>query len=624
MRMNGCCVALLAGVCSLALSTGALAAGAIPKNAIVSATPSGQTVTFSIFLPLQNKAKLDALVADQQNSASPNYRKWLTPDQFNAQFGPSPAAMADAIKALQAEGFSAVAVTGRQIQAAGTAAQVAAAFGAPLSNVTANGHTTLLAKTTLTLPTALKATGASIAAFRGAPRMHMHATAPIIPSYSPNNRYSPSGGYWYNDLKQAYDYPSYQSLDGTGVNTAIVISSDVLDSDVAAVFNHENFSKTTGKAPPKPLRVAIDGGAPFDVNSDGSFEASLDVQQVLGGAPGANVTVVNIPDLGDDHITDAYSYIVNAKTAAGKAAYQIVSSSFGECELFYSPAYNDGQDASYILAKDNELFEQGNAEGITFIASSGDSGGLGCPDVNYVANAINGVAPTAPARFIPGVEFPASSPYVTAVGGTNLLTTYATNSLDSSYVSENGNGDPELPYDPYGLGAAVYGGFWGAGGGISAYFTKPNYQSLVNTGSTFRTLPDVGMQVGGCPGGIGVSPCGPNRSYVIIYLGGATYGVIGTSVAAPEFAGAVSLYVQKMGGGVGNLNSLLYQQGALQTAGKGAFYHRNIPGFDGKYTNSTPSTAYNYIVGNGTPQIRSLFGLTSLPAAGAPQTATNP
>ncbi len=75
---------------------------------------------------------------------------------------------------------------------------------------------------------------------------------------------------------------------------------------------------------------------------------------------------------------------------------------------------------------------------------------------------------------------------------------------------------------------------------------------------------------------------------------------------------------------MGNINSYLYAKGAAQTAGRGTYYNRKIIGFDGKYSSSTPSTGYNYIVGNGTPQVRSLFGMTALPAAGVPQSATNP
>ncbi len=614
------------GIGASACLFGAAAAQAlpIPKTAVVTATPGSQLVMFSVYLPLQNKAGLDALFTQQQNPKSANYHKWLTPTQFNAQFGPAPAAVTSVEAALKAQGFTVRGVSGRAVQVTGSAALFASAFGSSLSTVAYNGHSSLLAKSTPQLPAALKSAGATLAAFSSIPRARMRLSPPIIASYNPNNRYTPAGGYWYDDLKQAYDYPSYQSLDGTGVNVAIVISSDVLNSDIAAMFNHEHFTTTTGKAPPTSTTVDIDGGAPFSSSSDGSFEASLDVQQVLGGAPGAAVTIVDIPDLSDDHILDGYNYIVNAMNSSGAPTFQLVNSSFGGCELYYAPAYNGGEDFSFILDIYNEIFEQGNIEGITFVASSGDSGGLECPDTNYIALPIYGATQTAPSRFVPGVEFPASSPFVTAVGGTNLITTTSATSLNSAYVSENANGDPELPYDPDGFGVNVYGGFWGAGGGVSAFFAQPSYQSLVNTGSSYRTTPDVGMQVGGCPGGIGLAPCGPDRSYVLIYDGGNLYGVIGTSVSSPEFVGALALYIQSVGTGLGNANFFLYSQGAAQTAGQGTFYNRNIPGFDGEYSNTTPSTNYNYLVGNGTPQVRSLFGLTALPPAGTPQTPSNP
>ncbi len=448
------------------------AANRLPTGAVVTAAPAGQAVTFSVYLPLQNQSGLDTLVAEQQNPGSAVYHKWLTPAQFQAQFGPASSATAGVAAILQADGFQAVSVTGRAVTATGTAAAFSSAFSTTLSNISVNGRSSLIANGAVQLPAALKNMGAAVAAFSGLPRMHGRVSRTNVISYSPSNRYASTGGYWYDDLKQAYDYPSYQALDGTGVNVAIVISSDVLDSDIAAMFNHEHFTTTTGKSPPIHSVIKVDGGAPFSATSDGSFEASLDVQQVLGGAPGANVTIVDIPDLNDDSILDGYNTIVNATDTTGKPSFQLVNSSFGGCELFYSAAYNGGQDFSGVLDQYNLLFEQGNAEGITFVASSGDSGGLACPDVNYVALPANGVTPSAPPRFGQGVEFPASSPYVTAVGGTNLITTYSPPSLNSAYVSENGIGDPEIPYDPYGLGANVYGGFWGAGGGLSAFFFR--------------------------------------------------------------------------------------------------------------------------------------------------------
>ena len=103
--------------------------------------------------------------------------------------------------------------------------------------------------------------------------------------------------------------------------------SDLLTpGDLAAFFNHEKFIENGGTALPTVNTVLIDGGGTQD--GPGSFEASLDVQQVAGGAPGANITLVSLPDLSDDSITDGYNYIVNQNR------YDIVSSSFGECEQF--------------------------------------------------------------------------------------------------------------------------------------------------------------------------------------------------------------------------------------------------------------------------------------------------
>ncbi len=203
------------------------------------------------------------------------------------------------------------------------------------------------------------------------------------------------------------------------------------------------------------------------------------------------------------------------------------------------------------------------------------------------------------------------------------MTTFIPKLLRSQYVSENALGDPEVPYDPYSIGKVVSGGYWGAGGGVSAVFRKPPYQTLVVTGSRHRTVPDIGMHVGGCPFGISVQPCGPDRSDGIAAIGGGLYGLIGTSLAAPEFAGALALYVQ-VHGRQGNFNNYLYAQAFLQNNHGAKAYHRNQPGFDGACSNAYPPKGYNYLVGVGTPRIRTLLGFDYLPLAGDPQTPSNP
>jgi subtilase family serine protease len=610
-------------VAATVVTSAAIAAAPIEQGAVVSSAAASAPVDFEVFLPTRNAGVLQQLLIDQQTPGSANYQKWLTPAQYAAQFGPTPASIAKVQAALQAGGLQITAAHSRSFHVAGLAGQVNTLFQTRLNQITgADGASRLVASVKPTLPSALREEGAVIVNFTGLPDKHPFAvkTSAQIPA----NRTSADGPYWFDDLKQAYDYPSYQStlpngkrLDGTGVRVAVLMSDLLYPNDVATLFNHEKFTTVTGKPVPTVATVKIDGGG--KVNGAGSLEASLDVQQVLGGAPGATVTLVSIPDLSDHHILDGYTYIVD-----NPQLYDVVNSSFGECELYYTAAYNSGVDYTYILQMYENIFQQGSAEGITFVASSGDNGGLECTSTSYAVHRQAGV-------FIKGVSTPASSPFVTAVGGGNLVTGVLTSSLNSAYVGENAFGDPLAPYDPYGLGAKVSGGYWGAGGGPSAIFTRPSYQSAVNTGSTYRTVPDVGMQVGGCPSGISVLPCGPDRSSVVTAYNGGFYGVIGTSVSSPEFVSALALYIQKQGKKVGNINTYLYQFGQSQTSAGGLnapaasqYYRRNIQGSDGAWTAGYPTQNYNYLYGNGSPDIRQLFGLTGFSAAGVPQSASNP
>ncbi|MEJ0046873.1 MAG: S8 family serine peptidase [Rhodospirillales bacterium] len=314
-----------------------------------------------------------------------------------------------------------------------------------------------------------------------------------------------------------------------------------------------------------------------------------------------------------------------------------VSSSFGACELLYFPKFNNGQDERDVVRNLHELFLQGNAQGISFLASSGDEAGLECPTLKY-ANGGN-------SKFVKGVSTPASDPNVTAVGGTNLVTNVTAGSLDSSYSTENAWSDPEVPYDPYQTGGLLRGGVWGAGGGYSHLWKLPEFQNGFPTGSTkWRALPDVGMQVGGCPKNLaqinktppyctgGNNPKNGNgnadRSAVEVAvnvgLGGGFGGFIGTSVASPEFLSVVALLIEAHGNNrLGNLNDYIYSLAKGQASGGPAFYHTGIPGYNG-LVNTLLAPSYSLSTGVGTPVVNSFLIETSVPAAGVPQTPSNP
>ncbi len=327
----------------------------------------------------------------------------------------------------------------------------------------------------------------------------------------------------------------------------------------------------------------------------------------LGTAPGATEQLYDIPDLSDASVMAGYTAIVEDNTV------DVVSSSFGGCEFpeVVPNPFNGWISEGWVLNLEHEIYEQGNAQGITFLASSGDEGSLPCP-TDLSASGYYASGGTSPAA--PGVEEPAADPAVTGVGGTNLMTTSTPDALDG-YVGENSFGDPLVsPFDVLNLGSGgMTGGYWGSGGGVSTWFAKPDYQNLVSTrNATQRTVPDISMQMGGCPGGITLNPdfCNTqDRSFTLVFIGGSLSGLIGTSSSSPQFAGVVAHMIQLAGGGsganpppagqpfappgrLGNINTMLYTLAANQIAAGGGsapanltYFNRNISGFSGYWGN---------------------------------------
>ncbi len=601
----------LAAAAIFALSAcggGGNSSGSIPStNMPAGNPPTGMTAPLSyaypdtapagvriyVHLPLRNSSALDQLIQAQSTQNSPQYHQFLTPAQFRAQYGPSANDLQTVASTLRAQGFTA-AITSQGVVADAPQSVVQHVFGIQLSRRTAalsrgTPVTLLQADRAPTLPAALAAVHAQVAAFAPLPAMRPDfmrvSTAPFA-----DNRYSTDGPYWFDDLKQAYSYPSYKTASGSGRTIGIVAACDFLNSDLSLYFGHENLPV------PNVVRRPVDGGSPpFDINNGDCDEVSLDVQQSGGSAPGATIMVYEAPDAS---IAPSFLDMDTAIVEDNKA--DVVSTSFGLCELYFTAAYNGGEDFTYLETQFHDIYRQGNAQGITWVNSSGDNGALGCTDTT-------GTIATY------GVEWAANDTDVTGVGGTNLVTT-SNGSLKSAYVSENANDDQFAASSGEPAGAV-----WGSGGGKSTFFSKPLYQYLVNTGASMRTVPDVAMHMGGCPFG-SVQPCGPDRSSDVTALGGGFYLLIGTSASSPEFAGLQAIQEQLVGGRVGNVNYLLYGLAALGTVGHGPIFHNNIPG-----NNGYPSShGYNYVVGNGTPYgsqyVLDPFG----PVAGNPQTPSNP
>ena len=559
-----------------------------------------QKVEFDVFLPLQHRADLDTFVGTLHDSNSPSYHKWVKPDEFKSRFGASDASIAAVLRQLEAYGLTATLASHQRIHVTGSASAVEQAFATELRVGTfANGRKTIAAAKPLSLPGALSSNGAVVAGLSGFIRMHPHSHRLATPL--PVDRYSSAGPYWFTDLKEAYKYPSYQVYTGKGVTIGILMSNDFNAADMTKFFSHEKL------AVPKMSTVNVNGGAPYDPEL--STETHLDMQQTGGMAPNASIVLYNLPDLSDTNIIDGLTAILDDNKA------DVVNMSFGGPEITYMPDYNDGQDFTNLLGIYDDLFKQGNAQGITFVASSGDQGAFPAPP---------------PACFLPGAtsacgsmqasaEMPASSPHVTGVGGSNLTTTYSATSLDSTYVSEQAFGDP-LAIDIF-YGTPATGNIWGSGGGDSIYYKKPSFQRLVNTGSSYRTVPDVSGHMGGCPYG-SVEPCPASDSSVLVAIAGGLYAVVGTSASAPDFAGLLALKIERYGSRLGNENPEIYALAALQNLGLPLnVYHDNIAGYNGLYSTKK---GYNRVLGNGTVIGVNFLLAPRVATAGTPQSPSNP
>ena len=608
-RHRKACALALLGACSWLALTGTSAAH--EKAVLGSAVAAEQVVQFNIYLPVRDRGAVDALIAELQAPGSPAYHQWLTPAQFNEKFGPSQSLLNAITHELAAYGLHVTQVRTHSLGVSGTVGAINAAFDTTLVTARfASGRQGMAAAAPLKLTPILASADAMVAAFSG--MIHMHSYAAPRVAVNPDNRQSTRGGYWFDDLKQAYAYPSYQALTGKGVNIGILMTPNFNPSDMKLYFSHEHL------ATPSITTRNVEGGAPFDPNA--AAETHIDITHSAGMAPLADVYLYNMPDLYDDSILAGLADIDEDNLV------DVVNMSFGEPEVAYSPAYNGGVNYEGIIGIYDDFFAEGNVQGITFVAASGDWGGKDIPP----AVCFSASAPTPCGAMQVGVGIPAASPHVTAVGGTNLVTTYEPPTLFSAYVSENAVSDP-LAFDIF-YGTSATGAVWGSGGGISSYFAKPSYQNLVSQkylparATNWRTIPDVALEMGGCPYGDLYyqqhGKCPPDRSFDWTPIDGSFYGFIGTSLSSPDFVGLVALKIQSEGGRLGNENYDIYTLAAAQANGSANIvFRQNISGNNGAWVTEP---GYNLVLGNGTVIGNDFVLGPSLPAARVPQTPTNP
>jgi subtilase family serine protease len=215
--------------------------------------------------------------------------------------------------------------------------------------------------------------------------------------------------------------------------------------------------------------------------------------------------------------------------------------SFGVTEQTFGGA------AKAQTARFDKVFQAGIAKGDTFFSSSGDSGSLGVSKQHR--QSVNYNYPTD--------GWPASSPYVTAVGGTQLQDGWkwdpqsdvpfnADGSYNAAYFNWTSGGNRNVVWNESWLPAAT-------GGGPSAIYPRPSWQQgVLPTQGNHRLVPDVAWNAAVDGGVLVYTSFFPDVNRV----GWHIYG--GTSAASPQVAALTALAAERAGHGLGNINPALY------------------------------------------------------------------
>jgi subtilase family serine protease len=504
---------------------------------VVGPLSSSTPLHIVVGLKVQNAALIQATLRRMLTPGDPLYGTSLSVSQFVNEYAPTAAQVEAVENYLSSYGFKNLVLADNHllIEADATAGQVETAFNTGLATVSLGGKTYFANTADAQVPTSLSGTVLAVLGLNNLVALQSSlikytnpCSPPACPVPDPSNEV-----YGAQQYQIAYDaaYPgstptatSLKQKVSTGSQTAIGI---IAEGDLGTVSSsHPNgpgnpSSSSTGvihdlylyeqlyKLPAVPVTIVNAGLASSDTS--GADEWDLDSQTSTGIA---------------QQVKALYFYVATSMTdsdiglAINKAVSQnkvkAFNMSFGECEFF---PYLDG-----AMLLDDEMFGEAALQGMTPFASSDDNGSA-CPVLPT-----NGVPLSGP----PSVSYPASSPYVVAVGGTNLLS-----NSDFTYNTETA---------------------WEAGGGgISAFETSPFWQSYTGSGTLpivpsaevgDRGVPDVAM----CAGGTGLAICSAN-----IYVGGTTELVGGTSLSSPLSVGSWARIETSHSNKLGFASPLIYQ-----------------------------------------------------------------
>jgi subtilase family serine protease len=548
---------------------------------------ASKQISVTVWLNLHNQAGLDSMVQQMYDKTSPNYHKFLTLKQFNDQFAPSAKEASVVRDFLTAHNMkvTTTAANNHFVVAQGSVGDAQTAFNVTINRVMVNGQARRVntPEATVTGPAAAlvaNVQGLSDLRYRTnvkfavdpdsgqpyagvspsavgtdglffsadclrAPETKTFTTGGSFPeAIYFGNRYGaditntmppnrPPCGYDSAEMQTAYGLnPLYKKgLDGTGQTIVIVDAfgspSIVADANLFSELNGlpaltpSNFQIVT---PLGPVACAVVNG-----KCSADVETMLDVEWAHSIAPGANIVLVLSPDLSFSNIDLANLYAIENQLG------NVVSNSFGIPEIVlvdFLPSE---------LVVENGISEIAAALGISQQVSTGDDGdNLALDQGDFGIDSVS-------------VAADADSPFATAVGGTSMFLDSKNNiklqtgwGLNETRIANPTPNPPTIP--PLSLGF-----IFGAGGGTSTVYAKPEFQKHLK--GKFRQVPDISMDADPETGvEVIISPDGnPSDGTVVDLVGG-------TSLSAPMFSAYWAIANQAAGGGpIGEAAPILYE-----------------------------------------------------------------
>ena len=435
----------------------------------------------------------------------------------------------------------------RRLVLLGPASAIQKAFGTQLAHYEAPGGIQYRGRTgSITLPEEIRSSVMAVLGLDNRPVAKPHFRRRSA-GVKPRAAGGPDGSFTPPQLAQLYNFPA--GLTGAGQTIAIVeLGGGFSTTDLTTYFGNLQIPA------PNVSAVSVDNGANTP-GSDADGEVMLDIEVAGAVAPAAQIAVYFAPNT-DQGFHDAIAQAVHDATRKPS----IVSISWGGPEDGWTQQARDAMNAA---------LQDAGALGVTVTVAAGDDGST---------DGVNDASAH--------VDFPASSPFCLACGGTAVQ---ASNGKITNEQVWNELANQE--------GAT--------GGGVSAIFPLPAYQQganvpkQVNTGFVGRGVPDV------------AGDADPTTGYQVLVDGQNTV-IGGTSAVAPLWAGLVALLNQQLGQPVGFLNTVIYQTG-------GAGFNDITQGNNGAYS---AGPGWDACTGLGSPNGTAL--LQALQAAGTTTTTTSP